>query len=199
MFSSHTIANFYSLRYSTRTPFQNFYKRFLSLKQAPYDQSIDVFPSIVIGPNGVVSPQGKFAEMQAQFLKPDDYSVSTLGQNIKNANIGVVAHYYMDVEIQGVLNAVQRQEEHEGRKSKIAIADSLTMCDSAVEMCKSGVSAISCLGVDFMAESVASIMDRNGFGHIPVYRASSRSIGCSLAESAETDSYRIWLQNERDV
>eukprot|EP00558_Chaetoceros_sp_UNC1202_P002835 CAMPEP_0197248238 /NCGR_PEP_ID=MMETSP1429-20130617/36764_1 /TAXON_ID=49237 /ORGANISM="Chaetoceros sp., Strain UNC1202" /LENGTH=53 /DNA_ID=CAMNT_0042709377 /DNA_START=113 /DNA_END=271 /DNA_ORIENTATION=+ len=37
-------------------------------------------------------------------------------------------------------------------------------------------------------------MTRNGFGHIPVYRATSKHIGCSLAESAEKESYRAWLQ-----
>lgn len=181
-------------------PLKKHYTRFLSLNKAhaPYDQTISVFPSIIIGSNGVVSPHGVFAEVQAQFLTPDNYTVRTLSDNMKKANIGVVAHYYMDAEIQGVLHAIQKQEEFAGKKSRIAIADSLAMCNFALEMCKSGVSAISCLGVDFMAESVAAIIDRNGFGHIPVYRASSKSIGCSLAESAETMSYRIWLQKGID-
>ena len=33
---------------------------------ATYDQSIDSFPSIVIGPNGSITPQGTFAEAQAE-------------------------------------------------------------------------------------------------------------------------------------
>ena len=33
---------------------------------APYDHSVDVFPSIVIGPDGVIQPQGTFAEAQAE-------------------------------------------------------------------------------------------------------------------------------------
>jgi len=33
---------------------------------AAYDQSVDSFPSIVIGPNGTIIPQGTFAEAQAQ-------------------------------------------------------------------------------------------------------------------------------------
>ena len=110
--------------------------------------------------------------------------------------MGVVAHYYMDVELQGVLTAVQKEQQlaSNNRNSRIAIADSLAMGDFAVKMCEDGATSIACLGVDFMSESVATIMARNGFGHIPVYRATSKAIGCSLAESAERDSYRAWLE-----
>ena len=108
--------------------------------------------------------------------------------------MGVVAHYYMDVELQGVLTAVQKDQLQKGKPNRIAIADSLAMGDFAVKMCEEGATSIACLGVDFMSESVATIMTRNGYGHIPVYRATSREIGCSLAESAEKDSYRAWLQ-----
>jgi quinolinate synthase len=118
-----------------------------------------------------------------------------LSENLSNANMGVVAHYYMDVELQGVLHAVGREQEKEFGSSRIAIADSLAMGDHAVRMCREGnVEAIACLGVDFMAESVSAIMERNGFGHIPVYRATIDPIGCSLAESAERDTYRAWLK-----
>ena len=33
---------------------------------AAYDQSVDVFPSLIIGANGSIEPQGSFAEAQAQ-------------------------------------------------------------------------------------------------------------------------------------
>lgn len=33
---------------------------------AAYDQSVDVFPSLIIGANGSIAPQGSFAEAQAQ-------------------------------------------------------------------------------------------------------------------------------------
>ncbi len=33
---------------------------------ASYDQSVDIFPSIVIGPNKSIVPKGPFAEAQAQ-------------------------------------------------------------------------------------------------------------------------------------
>ena len=33
---------------------------------AAYDQLVDVFPSLIIGANGSIAPQGPFAEAQAQ-------------------------------------------------------------------------------------------------------------------------------------
>ena len=119
-----------------------------------------------------------------------------LSQTLLKSNMGVVAHYYMDAELQGILHAVQRcSPELAGR---VGIADSLKMGDLAVDMCKNGgVQSVACLGVDFMAESVHAIMSRNGYGHIPLYRATSSAIGCSLAESAERDSYRAWLQSSK--
>jgi quinolinate synthase len=110
--------------------------------------------------------------------------------------MGIVAHYYMDVELQAVLTAVQRSTPE--LQSRIGIADSLKMGDMAVDMCENhGVQAVVCLGVDFMSESVQAIMDRNGHGSVPVYRATPQAIGCSLAESAERDSYRAWLESSK--
>eukprot|EP00560_Eucampia_antarctica_P005052 CAMPEP_0197836912 /NCGR_PEP_ID=MMETSP1437-20131217/30432_1 /TAXON_ID=49252 ORGANISM="Eucampia antarctica, Strain CCMP1452" /NCGR_SAMPLE_ID=MMETSP1437 /ASSEMBLY_ACC=CAM_ASM_001096 /LENGTH=516 /DNA_ID=CAMNT_0043443473 /DNA_START=174 /DNA_END=1724 /DNA_ORIENTATION=- len=170
----------------------NKFPRVFSTATAAHDQSLNAFPSIVIGAN-TLSPQGSFAEAQAHFLKPDENAVEELAVNLLKSNMGVVAHYYMDVELQAVLTAVHKGQQLSGGKSRIAIADSLAMGDFAVKMCEEGATSIACLGVDFMSESVATIMTRNGFGHIPVYRATSKSIGCSLAESAERDSYRAWL------
>ena len=133
--------------------------------------------------------------------------------------VGIVAHYYMDVELQGVLHAVKRRQMELLRQQQlnddststsssttntqqrripeyplVAIADSLKMGDDAVQMCsQSNVNAIICLGVDFMSESVSAIMGRNGYKHVPVYRATTKHIGCSLAESAEGDNYKAWL------
>jgi quinolinate synthase len=108
--------------------------------------------------------------------------------------MGIVAHYYMDVELQGVLQAVKHS--HPDLYNRVGIADSLKMGDLAVEMCEGVTTAVACLGVDFMSESVSAILSKNSFDHIPVYRARSQAIGCSLAESAEGDSYRGWLQKE---
>eukprot|EP00568_Trieres_chinensis_P003502 CAMPEP_0183301918 /NCGR_PEP_ID=MMETSP0160_2-20130417/7882_1 /TAXON_ID=2839 ORGANISM="Odontella Sinensis, Strain Grunow 1884" /NCGR_SAMPLE_ID=MMETSP0160_2 /ASSEMBLY_ACC=CAM_ASM_000250 /LENGTH=609 /DNA_ID=CAMNT_0025464623 /DNA_START=103 /DNA_END=1932 /DNA_ORIENTATION=+ len=167
-----------------------------SAATAAYDQSVDVFPSIVIGANGSIEPQGSFAEAQAEFLQPDADAVTTLSTNLMKANMGVVAHYYMDVELQGVLTAVREEQNRSAGTShpRIAIADSLAMGDHAVKMCEDGATSIACLGVDFMSESVATIMTKNGYGHVPVYRLNPNPIGCSLAESAERDSYRAWLE-----
>ena len=39
---------------------------------AAYDQSVNSFPSIVIGPNGSIVPQGSFAEAQAEVRQKYD-------------------------------------------------------------------------------------------------------------------------------
>lgn len=173
--------------------------RTFSVASSAYDQSVDTFPSIVIGPDRTITPQGSFAETQAEYLDPDPDAVAELSEKLTSANMGVVAHYYMDVELQGVLHAVglEQQRFSSTKQSRIAIADSLAMGDHAVRMCEDGATSIACLGVDFMAESVATIMERNGFGHVPVYRATPDPIGCSLAESAERDAYRAWLENAK--
>ena len=63
-------------------------------------------------------------------------------------------------------------------------------------MCSThGATAIACLGVDFMAESVAAILAKSGYGHVPVYRATPQRIGCSLADAAERGSYYKWLSD----
>jgi len=121
--------------------------------------------------------------------------VETLKEGLLKTDVGIVAHYYMDVELQGILQALKNSDPE--LKHRIGIADSLKMGDQAVDMCRDhGVSSVVCLGVDFMSESVQAILNKNGFGDIPVYRATAKQIGCSLAESAETETYRAWLQKE---
>merc|ERR1719245_1230810 len=112
----------------------------------PFEDS-SIFPSIIIRSRGKVEPQGSFAEAQAQFLEPDFDEVEVLSRKLKEAKIG----------------AVRRRNEN-GKVSNVAIADSLAMGDHAVKMCENGATSIVCLGVDFMAESVAAILNRNGFG-----------------------------------
>jgi len=195
---------------------------------APPAQQVNSFPSIVIGPNHALSPQGSFAEAQAAFLEPPKDVVESLLDQLIDQKVGVVAHYYMDVELQGVLHAIKRRqmellhhqqlEEEDGGTGLngassssggttrripsyplVTICDSLKMGDDAVEMCsQSNVSSIICLGVDFMSESVSAIMSKNGYGHVPVYRATTKHIGCSLAESAEGDNYRAWLNKSAE-
>jgi quinolinate synthase len=162
------------------------------------------FPSLILGANGSITASGSFAEAQKVFLQPDIESVKYLTQLLQSTQTGIVAHYYMDVELQGVLQAVAKQ-----LPGRIGVADSLKMGDMAVDMvvpkheasdeaAESSCNQIICLGVDFMSESVAAILQRNGYPSVPVYRAARAKIGCSLAESAETDTYRAWLQTERD-
>jgi len=168
-------------------------KSTVAIPLSTYETSVEVFPSIVIGPDRSIEPQGSFAEAQAQFLDPDPQAVEELRQGLLETNLGIVAHYYMDVELQGVLQALKLSP---GMEHRVGIADSLKMGDIAVEMCQQhGVEGVICLGVDFMAESVQAILQKNQCD-VPVYRATAQHIGCSLAESAEGDAYRAWLQQE---
>ena len=156
--------------------------------------SSDAFPSLLIRRDSIQA-SGSFAETTAMYLDPDPTNVQQLSDLLQKTNTGIVAHYYMDVELQGVLTAVKRGLQNHNHI--IGIADSLKMGDMAVEMAQQqGVKQVICLGVDFMAESVQAILHKNGFGHIPVYRADARKIGCSLAESAESKAYQAWLQKE---
>jgi quinolinate synthase len=172
-------------------------------------RSASSFPSLILGANKSITPIGSFAEAQAEFLHPDQASVMELKELMQRANAGIVAHYYMDVELQGILHAAT-SGGNGSSSSSIAIADSLAMGDAALRMAQSGRTSIACLGVDFMSESVQAILDYNyrpddnnsssissnnkQQQQIPVYRLSERKIGCSLAESAERDDYTTWLQ-----
>lgn len=148
------------------------------------------FPSLTITADHL-SAQGSFAESQATFLSPDATTISDLDAVLQRHNVGVVAHFYMDAELQGVLSAC--------RHPHIFVADSLLMADHAVTMAKEGVSAIIVLGVDFMSENVRAVLDAAGFTDVPVYRVDEREIGCSLAEAAESRLYQAWLQQCSEI
>jgi len=143
------------------------------------------FPSLLIRHDSL-SPQGAFAESQAAFLEPDPADVSRLAAALQRLNAGVVAHYYMDPELQGVLAACDWPH--------IAISDSLKMAADAVAMAEAGIGTIYVLGVDFMSENVRAILDASGHEDVIVYRVDEREIGCSLAESAEAPAYAAYLR-----
>lgn len=142
------------------------------------------FPSLMIHADRLV-PQGAFAEAQATFLEPQEEARAALDGLLRAANVGVVAHFYMDPELQGILSSCTWPH--------IRISDSLLMADSAIEMAEAGVDKIVVLGVDFMSENVRAMLDASGHQAVPVYRATSASIGCSLAESAEAHAYGAYL------
>lgn len=144
------------------------------------------FPSLLISTDGVQA-QGQFAEVQAQYLQPSQQQVQQLAELLRSKQIGVVAHFYMDPQVQGVLAAAAEGWPH------IHISDSLVMADAAVKMAQAGCTTIAVLGVDFMSENVRAILDEAGLQHVKVFRMSSDSIGCSLAEAAETDDYTSYL------
>ncbi|MQM01739.1 hypothetical protein Taro_034506 [Colocasia esculenta] len=148
---------------------------------------VDPFPSLVIGLDGF-EPKGSYAEAQVKYLSPDALKVEELVNVLKEKKIGVVAHFYMDPEVQGVLTAAQKLWPH------IHISDSLVMADKAVKMAEAGCQYITVLGVDFMSENVRSILDQAAFEKVDVYRMSSDQIGCSLADAAASPAYLTFLE-----
>lgn len=143
------------------------------------------FPSLLLRAGGVAA-QGTFAEAQAAFLDPDPATVTRLGELARAAGAGIVAHFYMDAELQGVLYASDWPHIH--------VSDSLVMADRALAMVRAGARAVVVLGVDFMSENVRAVLDAAGFSHIPVYRVSEAPIGCSLAAAAEAPAYAAYLR-----
>jgi quinolinate synthase len=142
------------------------------------------FPSLRIRASGF-EPQGAFAEAQAMYLEPDPAAVQQLTDLLRERQAGIVAHFYMDAELQGTLSAASWPHIH--------VADSLQMAERAVQMAEQGARAIIVLGVDFMSENVRATLDAAGHAAVPVYRVAEDRIGCSLAESAEALSYRAYL------
>jgi quinolinate synthase len=152
--------------------------------------TLPVFPSLRITADALV-PQGAFAEAQAAFLKPDAELVARLTALLREKNAGIVAHFYMDPELQGVLSACDWPHTH--------VSDSLAMADRAIAMAEQGVRSIAVLGVDFMSENVRAMLDASGHADVPVYRVATDPIGCSLAESAEADAYGAYLMDASET
>jgi len=142
------------------------------------------FPSLIITEQAFL-PQGSFAEAQAEFLSPDPAAVRSLDEQLAAHKIGVVAHFYMDPELQGALSACEWPH--------VGISDSLKMADAATEMVEAGCESIVVLGVDFMSENARALLDAAGHTEIPVYRVAEDPIGCSLAESADGANYEAYL------
>ncbi|EIE23775.1 hypothetical protein COCSUDRAFT_23649 [Coccomyxa subellipsoidea C-169] len=147
---------------------------------------LPTFPSLRVTANDV-TPQGAFAIAQAQFLEPDPAQVEALVKVLSEKRIGLVAHFYMDPQVQGVLSAAAERWPH------IHISDSLVMADSAVRMAEAGCTSVAVLGVDFMSENVRAILDEAGHADVAVYRMAAADIGCSLAEAAEAPAYDEYL------
>ncbi|MDH3623917.1 MAG: quinolinate synthase NadA [Myxococcales bacterium] len=148
------------------------------------------FPSLRITADALI-PQGSFAEAQAAFLRPDETFVAELNRLLREKNVGLVAHFYMDPELQGVFSACDWPHIH--------VSDSLAMADRAIAMAEQGVRTIVVLGVDFMSENVRAMLDASGFRDIPVYRVATEPIGCSLAESAEAQAYGAYLMEASET
>lgn len=148
------------------------------------------FPTLTIHADRFEA-EGAFAESQAAYLDPDPDEVAALQRLLEDKNAGVVAHFYMDPELQGVLAACEWPHIH--------ISDSLAMADAAIGMVEGGARTIVVLGVDFMSENVRAMLDASGHADVPVYRVAMEPIGCSLAESAEAAAYGAYLQKAARV
>jgi quinolinate synthase len=143
------------------------------------------FPCLRIDASGI-SARGSFAATQAAVLDPDPALVRELAARLQRTNTGVVAHYYMDPELQGVLHALAWPHVH--------VSDSLLMADRAVSMAMAGVDALIVLGVDFMSENVRALVSSAVPGRaVRVLRAREAAISCSLAEAAESRAYAAFL------
>ena len=77
-------------------------------------------------------------------------------QVLSEKRIGIVAHFYMDPQVQGVLTSAAERWPH------IHISDSLVMADRAVKMVEEGCTTVAVLRVDFMSENVRAILDEAG-------------------------------------
>jgi quinolinate synthase len=150
-----------------------------------YHDSPGTFPSLLIRADRL-EPRGAFAEAQAKYLNPDAAVVEELDALLREKNVGVVAHFYMDPELQGVLSACRCPHVH--------IADSLEMAGRAVEMVQAGATVMAVLGVDFMSENARAMIDAAGFARVPVYRVSDKPVGCTLAEAAHSPAYGAYLR-----
>lgn len=144
------------------------------------------FPSLLLTADSITA-QGPFAEAQARYLQPQPAQVDRLATLLQSKRIGVVAHFYMDPEVQGVLTSAAQQWPH------VHISDSLVMADRAVRMAVAGCTTIAVLGVDFMSENVRAILDEAGWTDVAVYRMDPNAIGCSLADAAESSLYEQYL------
>ena len=84
------------------------------------DAEAPPFPSLLITADAITA-QGPFAEAQAEYLEPDVAAVDALVAELSSKNIGIVAHFYMDPQVQGVLMAAKAKYPH------VFISDSLVM------------------------------------------------------------------------
>jgi quinolinate synthase len=116
------------------------------------------FPALVVHADRLEA-KGSFAEAQAEYLDPDPRTVEELEALVRQKNAGIVAHYYMAPELQGVLARLRWPHVH--------ISDSLLMADKAVAMVDGsadvpGAERIVVLGVDFMSENARAMLDKGG-------------------------------------
>ncbi len=144
------------------------------------------FPTLRIAADGLHA-LGEFAQTQSDYLSPRPAAVERLRAALQKHDVGIVAHFYMGPQLQGVLSACDWPH--------IFTSDSLAMADAAIGMVERGCRNIVVMGVDFMSENVRAMLDAAGHEDIPVYRVATDAIGCSLAESALAPAYGAFIHD----
>ena len=129
------------------------------------------FPALILSAAGV-GARGAFAEAQREFFDPDPEELESLRSRLKRAEAGLLAHYYMDPELQGLIFGCDWPH--------LRVSDSLAMADAAIEMAEAGARRVVVLGVDFMSENVRAMLDAAGHEEVEVYRCAEPAIGLSL-------------------
>ena len=94
------------------------------------DFQSDPFPSLIVTKSGC-KPKGSLQKAQAKYLTPDDQQVDKLAKLLIEKKCGIVAHFYMDPEVQVLMRC---KAKHPECASRIFISDSLVMADAAVRM-----------------------------------------------------------------
>lgn len=118
-------------------------------------------------------------------------------QVLAEKRVGVVAHFYMDPEVQGVLAAAAAHWPH------INVSDSLVMADAAVRMAEAGCAAVAVLGVDFMSENVRAILDEAGYQDVKARPCFWKFIlhwfSCVVKSGPHCNSCWAWVHVIQDV
>ncbi|RMZ57037.1 hypothetical protein APUTEX25_002269, partial [Auxenochlorella protothecoides] len=70
------------------------------------------FPSLLVSARGVAA-RGAYAEAQAAYLDPAPEAVQALADALAASRVGVVAHFYMDPEVQGNVRAMLDEAGHQ--------------------------------------------------------------------------------------
>jgi hypothetical protein len=98
---------------------------------------------------------------------------------LQDKKLGVVAHFFMDPKLEGVLQDARHTWPH------VAISpNAAAMGKAAVEMVESGaVDGIVVMGVDVLSATVRATVEMSHGRDVPTYRLSEEQLGLNLADA----------------